>query len=88
MSRELPAVPGVGGTGSPGECLPPQAAIPLQPPMAPSFYRDVDQDLDGSDPDGPSHPRSLQPLPHATDSLGLEQDPLTQMHIGENVGAP
>ncbi|XP_074193440.1 mesoderm induction early response protein 2 isoform X1 [Rhinolophus sinicus] len=47
----------------------------------PSGPTDVDQDLDGSDPDGPSHPRSLQPLPPATDVLGLEQDPLTQMHI-------
>ncbi|KAM5231990.1 mesoderm induction early response protein 2 isoform 1-T1 [Hipposideros larvatus] len=46
----------------------------------PSGPTDADQDLDSSDPDGLSHARSLPSLPPDTDSLGLEQDPLTQMH--------
>lgn len=54
--------------------------------MVPSFHRDTDQDLDGSDPDGLARPRSSPPLPPAADSLGPEQDPLARMHIGENVG--
>lgn len=75
-----------GRTGSPGEHLLPEAAVPMQPPMASSFHRDTDQDLDGSDPDSLARPRSSPPLPPAADGLGPEQDPLARMHIGENVG--
>ena len=53
--------------------------------MLPSFLRDTDQDLDSSDPDGLTRPRSSPPLPPATDSLGPEQDPVAQMHMGKNV---
>ncbi|XP_020939970.1 mesoderm induction early response protein 2 isoform X4 [Sus scrofa] len=45
----------------------------------PSGTTDADQDLDGTDPDGPSRPRSSLPLPPAN-GLGPEQDPLAQMH--------
>ncbi|XP_072804281.1 mesoderm induction early response protein 2 isoform X3 [Vicugna pacos] len=48
----------------------------------PSGTTDVDQDLDGADPDGPGRPRSSPPLPAAADSLGPEQDPLARMHAG------
>lgn len=53
--------------------------------MVLSFHRDTDQDLDGSDPDGSSRPRSSPPLPAAADGLDPEQEPLAQMHTGENV---
>lgn len=86
MCGGLPAGPGVGTTGSPREHLPPEAAVSLQPPMVPSFHRDTDQDLDGSDPDGLARPRSSPPLPPAADGLSLEQDPLARMHIGKNMG--
>ncbi|KAB1259379.1 Mesoderm induction early response protein 2 [Camelus dromedarius] len=48
----------------------------------PAGTTDVDQDLDGADPDGPGRPRSSPPLPAAADSLGPEQDPLARMHAG------
>lgn len=79
---------GQGTTGSPREHLPPEAAVSLQSPMVPSFHRDIDQDLDGSDPDGLARPRSSPPLPPAADGLSPEQDPLARMHIGKNVGGP
>lgn len=74
------------GDWEPWKAPPISGSCPSAAPIAPSFYRDADQDLDSSDPDGPSHLRSLPPLPPDTDGLGLEQDPLTQMHKGENVG--
>lgn len=51
-------------------------------PHVPSFHRDADQDLDGSDPDGLARSRSSPPLPPATDGLNPEQDPLARMPIG------
>lgn len=45
----------------------PSSLLPL---MVPSPHRDADQDLDGSDPDGPGRPRP-------------EQDALTGMRTGE-----
>uniref|UniRef100_A0A8D1IBM4 MIER family member 2 n=1 Tax=Sus scrofa TaxID=9823 RepID=A0A8D1IBM4_PIG len=65
-------VPAGGGWGAPTQGSPPQ-------PLTPSPRRDADQDLDGTDPDGPSRPRSSLPLPPAN-GLGPEQDPLAQMH--------
>nr|KAF6401775.1 MIER family member 2 [Rousettus aegyptiacus] len=46
----------------------------------PAGPTDTDQDLDGSDHDGPGRPRSSPPLPPATDGLGPEEDPLPRMH--------
>lgn len=66
-----------GGGGAPTQGSPPQ-------PLTPSPRRDADQDLDGTDPDGPSRPRSSLPLPPAN-GLGPEQDPLAQMHGGKCV---
>ncbi|XP_036898157.1 mesoderm induction early response protein 2 isoform X1 [Sturnira hondurensis] len=47
----------------------------------PSGTTDTDQDLDSSDPDGLTRPRSSPLLPPATDSLGPEQDPVARMHM-------
>ncbi|XP_037360768.1 mesoderm induction early response protein 2 isoform X1 [Talpa occidentalis] len=40
---------------------------------------DTDQDLDGSDPDGPGCPRSSLSLPPTADGLDPDQEPLAQM---------
>ncbi|XP_011373549.1 mesoderm induction early response protein 2 [Pteropus vampyrus] len=46
----------------------------------PAGPTDADQDLDGSDHDGPGRPRSSPPLPPAADGLDPEEDTLSRMH--------
>ncbi|XP_012584899.1 PREDICTED: mesoderm induction early response protein 2 [Condylura cristata] len=49
---------------------------------------DADQDLDGSDPDGPACPRSSLSLPAAADGLDPDQEPLARMRTGETAWGP